>query len=51
LDRTAGTQGFFDEARAFDAHEPALRGQPAAESHAELLEPAIVAAGKKRGLA
>jgi hypothetical protein len=50
LDATAGTQRFFDEADAFYADEAAFRGQTAAESHAELLEPAIVAAGEERRL-
>src|SRR6266478_4163196 len=49
LNAAAGTQRFFDEAHAFNANEAAFRGQAAAESHAELLEPAIVAACQERG--
>jgi hypothetical protein len=51
LDAAAGTQRFFDQASAFDADEPILRREPAAKSHTELLEPAIVAAGEQRGIA
>ena len=47
LDGTAGAQRFFDEADAFDPDEAAFRGQAAAERHAKLLEPAIVAAGEE----
>lgn len=50
LDGTAGAQRFFDEADAFDPDEAAFRGQAAAERHAKLLEPAIVAAGEERRL-
>jgi hypothetical protein len=50
LNRTAGTQRFFDETNAFHADEAALGGQAATERQAELLEPAILAAGKKRGV-
>jgi hypothetical protein len=45
LDGAAGTQRFFDEADALDADEAAFCGQATAETHAKLLEPAIVAAG------
>src|SRR5260370_30803400 len=48
LNAATGTQRFFDEAYAFDANEAVFRGQTAAESHAELLEPAVVAAGEER---
>jgi hypothetical protein len=51
LNAAAGTQGFFDKAGAFDADESAFCGQAAAKSHAELLEPTIVAAGEERGIA
>ena len=50
LDAAARTQRFFDESGTFDADESIFRGEAAAESHAELLEPAIVAAGEERGL-
>lgn len=49
LDGAAGAQGFFDQADAFDADRAGLRGQAAAERHAELFEPAIVAAGEDAG--
>src|SRR5216683_2442893 len=49
LNAAAGTQRFFDEAHAFNANEAAFRGQAAAQCHAELLEPAVVAAGEERG--
>src|SRR5260370_13935030 len=48
LNGAAGTQGFFDQTNAFDADEAVFGGQAAAQSHAKLLEPAIVAAGQKR---
>ena len=47
LNAAARAQRFFDEAHAFDADEAAFRGQAAAEGYAELLEPAIVAAGEE----
>src|SRR6266851_2463228 len=50
LNAAAGTQRFFDEPHTLDADEAVFRGKAAAQSHAELLEPAIVAAGKERGL-
>jgi hypothetical protein len=50
LDAATGTHSFFDEPDTFNANEAVFRGQAAAESHAELLEPAIVAAGEERGL-
>ena len=49
LDGAAGAQGFFDQADAFDADRAGLRGQAAAERHAELFEPAIVAASEDSG--
>jgi hypothetical protein len=45
------TECFFDEPHALDANEAVFRGQTAAQSHAELLQPAIVAAGEKRRFA
>jgi len=51
LNAAPGAQRFFDEPHAFDADEAVFRGQAAAESHTELLEPSIVAAGEERGLA
>src|SRR5258708_6459613 len=51
LNAAAGTQSFFDKPDALDADEAVFRGQAAAESHAELLQPAVVAAGEERGLA
>jgi hypothetical protein len=50
LDAAAGTQRFFDKPGAFNADESVLCGQAAAESQAELFEPAIVTASKERGL-
>jgi hypothetical protein len=50
LNAAPGAQRFFNEPDAFDAYEATFRGQSAAESHAKLLEPAIVAAGEDRGL-
>ena len=50
LNAAPGTQRFFDKPRALDADEAAFRGQAAAQSHAELLEPAIVTAGEEGGL-
>jgi hypothetical protein len=51
LDAASGTQGLFDEADTLDADESAFRGKAASESDAKILEPAIVAACKERGLA
>ena len=51
LDGAARTQCFFDEAHAFDADEAVFGGEAAAESHAKLFEPAIVAADEERRLA
>ena len=48
LNAAAGTKRFFDKPHTLDAYESAFRGQAAAQSHAELLEPAIVAAGEER---
>jgi hypothetical protein len=45
---TAGTEGLFDEADAFDTDAAGLGGQAAPEGHAKGLEPAIVAAGENR---
>lgn len=50
LDGAAGTKGFFDKAHALDADEFTFRGEAAAESQAELLEPAIVAASEEGGI-
>lgn len=49
FDGAAGAQGFFDQADTFDADGAGFRGQAAAERHAELFEPAILAAGKDSG--
>ena len=43
--------GFGDEADDFDANEGGIGGQAAEECHAELFEPAIVAAGEEGGVA
>src|SRR5260370_3306587 len=51
LNAATGTQSFFGEPDTLDANEAVFRGQAAAQSHAELLEPAVVAAGEERGLA
>jgi len=51
LNAAAGAQPFCDDTDAFDSDEPALRSQAAAERHAELLKPAIIAAGKHSGFA
>lgn len=48
-DRACGAEGFFDEARAFDADGAGFGGKSAAESHAELLEPFVVARGDEGG--
>ena len=48
LDSTAGGEGFFDQADAFDADRPGLGGESAAEGHSEQLQPAIVAGGEGR---
>ena len=48
LNVATGAQSFFDEPDTLDAHESVLCGQAAAQSHAELLEPAIVATGEER---
>ena len=47
LNAARGAQRFFDEPDAFDTDEPIFRGQSTTESHAKLLEPAIVAAGEE----
>ncbi len=46
LDAAARAESFFDEADAFDADGAGFRGQATAKRHAEVLEPAIVAAGQ-----
>ena len=51
LDGTAGAQCFFDEAHSFDADVTVFGRQATAENEAELLEPAIVAAGQHRKFA
>ena len=51
LNGASGTKRFLNKPHALDADEAAFRGQAAAESHAELLEPSIIAAGEERGLA
>jgi hypothetical protein len=48
FDAATRAQSFFDEPDTLDAHESVLCGQAAAQSHAELLEPAIVATGEER---
>jgi hypothetical protein len=45
----SGTESFFDEAGAFDADGTVFGGEASTESDAELLEPAIVAAGEEIG--
>ena len=50
LDGATRKQRFFDEAGSFDADESIFRGEAAAERHAELFEPAIVAAADERRL-
>src|SRR5882724_123216 len=50
LDAAAGAQRFFNEPGALDPNESIFRGEAAAESHAKLLEPAIVAACEERRL-
>jgi hypothetical protein len=48
FDAATRAQSFFDEPDTLDAYESVLRGQAAAQGHAELLEPAIIAAGEER---
>jgi hypothetical protein len=48
LTAATGTQSFFNESDALDADESAFSRQAAAQSHAKLLEPAIVATGEER---
>ena len=50
LDAAAGTQSLFNKPRTFNADESVFRGEAAAQSHAELLEPAIIAASEQRGI-
>ena len=47
FDGTAGFEGFFDEAKAFDADAAGFGLQAAAKGDAELFEPAVVAAGEE----
>ena len=47
LNGAAGPQSFFDQAGAFDADEAGFGGQAAAKRHAELFQPAVVAARKE----
>jgi hypothetical protein len=49
FDAAGGAESFFDEAGTFDADGAVVGGKTAAESDAELLEPAIVAAGEEIG--
>ena len=51
LNAATRTERFFDKPHALDANEAVFRRQAAAQSYAKLLEPAIVAASEKRGLA
>src|SRR6266700_2078499 len=48
LNAASRSQRFLDEPPTLDADEAVFRGQPPAESHAELLQPAIVAASEER---
>jgi hypothetical protein len=48
FDAATGAQSFFDEPDTLDAYESVLCGQATAQSHAELLEPAIIATGEER---
>src|SRR5260370_26030499 len=47
LNAATGAQRFFDEPDALNADETVFRRQAPAQSHAELLEPATVAAGEE----
>jgi len=49
FDATSGAEGFFDKAGAFNADGTVFGGKAAAESDAELLEPAVLAAGEEVG--
>jgi hypothetical protein len=49
FDAAGGAESLFDEARTFDTHAAVFRGKAAAQGHAELLEPSIVAAGEEVG--
>jgi len=49
FDAAGGAESFFDEAGAFDADGTVFGGETATESDAELLEPAIGAAGEEVG--
>ncbi len=49
FDAAGGAESFFDEAGAFDADGTVFGGKTAAESDAELFEPAVVAAGEEIG--
>jgi hypothetical protein len=48
-DATSGAEGFFDKAGAFNANGAVFGGKATAESDAELLEPAVLAAGEEVG--
>ena len=53
FDGAAGFEGFFYEAKAFDAYAAGIGLEAAAEGDAKLFEPAVVAAGEEgigRGL-
>ena len=47
FDLAAGFEGFCDETETFDAYAAGVGWEAAAEGDAELLEPAIVAAGEE----
>jgi len=49
FDAARGAESFFDEAGTFDTDGAVIGGKTAAESDAELLEPAIIAAGEEVG--
>jgi len=49
FDATSGAEGFFDKAGAFNANGAVFGGKAAAESDAELLEPAVIATGEEVG--
>ena len=46
FDGTAGFEGFFDEAEAFDADAAGFGLQAAAKGDTKLFQPAVVAAGE-----
>jgi len=49
FDAAGGAEGFFDEAGAFNADGTVFGGKAAAQGDAELLEPAVFAAGEEVG--